>query len=161
MQYEILRSNDEAEARILDTFALSSKSISDEIKLLTAQMQNYSIGSIQDSFAEFRASNQDFLDQLSQQLHDVRFQQDASEVVAQQVRVFAEVTAAQQKILETLHFPQLHERRNHIPKAHKDTYTWILQLKPDEHQRWDNFVHWAGSKNNGQRLYWIRGKPGQ
>ncbi|KAL9619550.1 MAG: hypothetical protein Q9160_005826 [Pyrenula sp. 1 TL-2023] len=161
MQGEILKSTNEAEARILDTFALSSKSIDEKIKSLTAQMRDCSVETVQDSVAEFRASNQVFLDQLSQQLQDVRFQQDVSKAVAEQAKLLAEVTAAQQTILDTLHFPQLHERRNHIPKAHKDTYTWILQPKPGGYQRWNSFRDWAGSKYDGQRLYWIRGKPGQ
>lgn len=66
----------------------------------------------------------------------------------------------QQRILDSLRFPQLQERRQQIHEAHKETYYWILQPDPDRNSQWDSFTTWLSSSAESRRVYWIHGKPG-
>jgi hypothetical protein len=68
----------------------------------------------------------------------------------------------QRRILQSLHFPRMHQRRNRITRAHSQTYQWILRPKNSgSHETlvWDDFHEWL-CDGTRQNIYWISGKPG-
>lgn len=66
---------------------------------------------------------------------------------------------AQQRIIDSLDFPQIDERKNKIPKAHESTYEWVLDPLQST-QQFGDLLCWSRSREQGQQLYWIYGKPG-
>jgi hypothetical protein len=67
---------------------------------------------------------------------------------------------AQQRILDSLRFPQMQERRYQIHEAFNKTCRWILQSAPNRSQKWDSLTEWLSSSTESRRIYWIYGKPG-
>jgi hypothetical protein len=72
----------------------------------------------------------------------------------------SETANAQQRILDSLRFPQHQERRQQIDQAQRETYQWILRPTPDSTQHWDSLTAWLASSTESRRIYWINGKPG-
>ena len=62
-----------------------------------------------------------------------------------------------QRLLDSLHFPDIHCRQEQIADAHAKTFQWIFDASPSAVRPWDNFVKWL---ENGQDTYWINGKLG-
>ncbi|KAL2370823.1 hypothetical protein RJ035_002289 [Blastomyces gilchristii] len=62
-----------------------------------------------------------------------------------------------EEILESLHYPNMQDRREWISAAHKKTFNWTLEDKAGEHIRRDNLKHWLC---NGDGIYWLSGKAG-
>jgi len=70
------------------------------------------------------------------------------------------VVDAEQRILDSLRFPQIEERKHQIHEVHKGTCQWILQSVPNQSQQWDSLMAWLSSSKESRRIYWIYGKPG-
>ena len=66
----------------------------------------------------------------------------------------------QHKILHSLYFPQLKERHSRIPKAHAETFNWVLEIGSKQSIRWSNLVDWLTRSGDNDNLYWIAGKAG-
>ena len=62
-----------------------------------------------------------------------------------------------QRLLDSLHFPDIHCRQEQIADAHGETFQWIFDASPSAIRPWDNFVEWLES---GEGTYWINGKLG-
>ena len=62
-----------------------------------------------------------------------------------------------QRLLDSLHFPDIHCRQEQIADAHSETFQWIFEASPSSIRPWDNFVEWL---ENGEGTYWINGKLG-
>ncbi|KAF2443978.1 hypothetical protein P171DRAFT_23043 [Karstenula rhodostoma CBS 690.94] len=64
-------------------------------------------------------------------------------------------------MLARLFFADMPERYEAIPKAHRDTFEWMLTEDPAmaSTNTWDDFPKWL-SNTSGSNLYWIAGKPG-
>ncbi|KAH7119118.1 hypothetical protein B0J11DRAFT_441007 [Dendryphion nanum] len=64
-------------------------------------------------------------------------------------------------IMARLYFPDLPDRFETIPRAHQDTFQWLLDDTVDgaEACEWSSFTKWL-SNTDRQNLYWITGKPG-
>lgn len=62
-----------------------------------------------------------------------------------------------QRLLDSLHFPDIHCREEQIADAHRETFQWIFDASPSAIRPWDNFVEWL---ENGEGTYWINGKMG-
>lgn len=58
-------------------------------------------------------------------------------------------------ILESLRFPQIHDRYDQIVRAHENTFTWIFRDPRAYQKPWDDFLQWIC---NGTGIYWIQGK---
>ncbi|KAJ0373643.1 hypothetical protein COL26b_008112 [Colletotrichum chrysophilum] len=56
-------------------------------------------------------------------------------------------------ILKSLHFAQIKERQNEIPRAHRNTFEWIFDESSSV-----NFTSWF--QYSGQGVFWVTGKPG-
>ena len=62
-----------------------------------------------------------------------------------------------QRLLDSLHFPDIHCRQEQIADAHGETFQWIFDASPSAFRPWENFVEWL---ENGKGAYWINGKLG-
>ncbi|KAK9419407.1 putative NACHT domain-containing protein [Seiridium unicorne] len=154
---QLLKSNNEVEGRIISTLTSTSDLMEAEIRALTAQLSNTSLGSIEDAFQKFQISNQIVLEELSQKLDAVLSQQTVSGLTSSHLSTQTE--SAQQKILDSISFPLMEERRHHIAQAYKHTYEWMLQPQGQAHEHWDDFARWARSRDENERVYWLYGKP--
>jgi hypothetical protein len=66
---------------------------------------------------------------------------------------------ARQRILQSLYFTKMNDRRNNVARAHRKTYQWIFKPKDDRKVLWDDFLHWL-CQQDYEPIYWIFGKPG-
>ena len=65
------------------------------------------------------------------------------------------------RLLASLHFQQITERRSRIPEAHAGTFEWIYSQDTESTLSWHNFVSWLRNRSEEQdNLYWISGKAG-
>lgn len=156
-----MRTNDDAADRIVSTFTLASNSMETKIEALTAQLGNTSLISVEETLMKFRVSNHEALDELSRKLDDALSQESIKHVLRRYSQLAAQNEEKRQKISDSLAFPQIEERMNHIAQAHRATYEWVLQPKADSQDGWDDFVLWARSKDERKKIYWIYSKPGQ
>ncbi|KAK6067839.1 nucleoside-diphosphate-sugar epimerase family protein [Seiridium cupressi] len=154
---QLLKSNNEVEGRIISTLTSTSDLMEAEIRALMAQLSNTFLGSIEDAFQKFQISNQIVLEELSQKLDAVLSQQTVSGLTSSHLSTQTE--SAQQKILDSISFPLMEERRHHIAQAYKHTYEWMLQPQGQAHEHWDDFARWARSRDENERVYWLYGKP--
>jgi hypothetical protein len=66
---------------------------------------------------------------------------------------------SEQRYLDSLYFVQIKERRYQVAEAHKKTFKWVFDKRPDEIP-WRDFGEWFSSKSQEDSFYWIAGKPG-
>lgn len=69
---------------------------------------------------------------------------------------------SRRRILQSLYFAKMNDRRDHVRRAHGSTYQWIFRPKGDNANEtvvWDDFLKWlcGQAKSN---FYWVFGKPG-
>jgi hypothetical protein len=66
-------------------------------------------------------------------------------------------THVPRKLLDSLYFCTIYDRRELIAKAHRNTCEWIFR-DPNLHEKpWDSFIDWL---RKGRGCYWICGKAG-
>ncbi|KAJ4293656.1 hypothetical protein N0V90_008940 [Kalmusia sp. IMI 367209] len=92
----------------------------------------------------------------SEELHNYHISQNSLESLGHEYHR----ADTQQRILNSLQFPQIQERRHQIHEAHEETYQWILRSVSDRSHQWDNLIAWLSSSTESRRIYWIYGKPG-
>jgi NACHT domain len=61
------------------------------------------------------------------------------------------------KFLESLYYPEIHQRQEQISDAHKQTFDFIFDRTGQGVRHWSNFVEWL---ETGAGIYWINGKVG-
>jgi hypothetical protein len=107
-----------------------------KLDLLTALQEN-----------NWGPKNKDDMDKFSYQLHS-------------SVQIDIEARFCK-PILTRLYFSDLPDRIQHIPKAHQETFEWILNPRDSDAEtaRWDSLMDWLQSTNDNNP-YWITGKPG-
>jgi hypothetical protein len=66
---------------------------------------------------------------------------------------------SEQRYLDSLYFVQIKERRYQVAEAHKKTFKWVFDRRPEKIP-WRNFGEWLSSESQEDSLYWITGKPG-
>lgn len=71
-----------------------------------------------------------------------------------------QIYETQDKLLDSLYFTRLEERRDRIPEAHKQTFRWIFGGLREDGTRWDEFSLWLGGRRAHKSLFWISGKAG-
>jgi hypothetical protein len=140
----------------LQAVASTSDSLQDDIKSLAEQLNNVCLDSVQQTVAQFTASHRDLLEHLSNRLDSIFALHTDFRALSDE----SQMAAARQSILDSLHFPQIRERRDHILKAHNETYQWILEPKQGGTQRWDDFISWLRASSSESRIYWVHGKIG-
>lgn len=136
--------------------ASTSDLLQDDIKSLTEQLNNINLDSVQQIVSRFTASHRDLLEGLTKRLDSIFDLHNGFRALCDESRT----AAARQNLLDSLHFPQIRERRDHIFEAHNETYRWILESKRGGTQQWDDFISWLGVIPSEGRIYWINGKIG-
>jgi hypothetical protein len=72
---------------------------------------------------------------------------------------------AKERILSTLYFTQIRERREQIHSAHKHTFQWIFKPRlrrcADDRTSQHDFCSWLKGLNTSTSLYWVSGKRDQ
>lgn len=73
--------------------------------------------------------------------------------------------AIEQKVLQSLIFPQMRFRHERIHENHSRTFDWIFESEPDTgdqaHQRPKvHFMEWLRSSESAHSIYWLGGKAG-
>jgi hypothetical protein len=61
-----------------------------------------------------------------------------------------------QRVLRSLHFREMPDRKKRIPIRHQETYEWIFRESSGT-VHWDSFVDWLKGPSS---IYWLTGKPG-
>ena len=61
------------------------------------------------------------------------------------------------KVLASLHFPEIHSRQEEVAEAHQETFQWIFDDSGGAMRPWANFVDWLKTESD---TYWISGKAG-
>ena len=155
-QKEIFKNTTRVEGSILQAMASTSHSLQDDIKSLAEKLDDLRLDSVQQTVAQFTESHRDLLEHLSSRLDsifamhtDFRAHSDESQLAA-----------TRQNILDSLHFSQISDRKDHIPKSYNETYLWILEPKRLETPRYDDFIAWLGTPSSNSRIYWVHGKIG-
>lgn len=64
------------------------------------------------------------------------------------------------RLMESLYFPQMDDRRESIQSAHEGTYRWALLSTGAANVRWDNLADWMSDPQPAHRVYWVNAKPG-
>lgn len=151
-----MKNTTRVEGNILQAVASASDSLQDDIKSLAEQLNNVCLDSVQQTVAQFTASHRDLLEHLSNRLDSIFALHTDFRTLSDE----SQIAAARQSILDSLHFPQIRERRDHILRAHNETYQWILEPKQGGTQRWDDFISWLRASSSESRIYWVHGKIG-
>ncbi|KAH6637172.1 hypothetical protein F5144DRAFT_647151 [Chaetomium tenue] len=76
-----------------------------------------------------------------------------------------QLEARRERLLQSLKFDRMNERRSMVAKSHPETYEWVLRdgsdakepAAADADHSWDSFSDWLRST---EPVYWISGKPG-
>ncbi|KAL8337566.1 hypothetical protein RB598_006458 [Gaeumannomyces tritici] len=83
----------------------------------------------------------------------------------------AALEVKRERLLQSLTFPRMNERRSLVTSSHPGTFRWVLQDGSDNDEAgqdgktegsgskitWDSFVDWLRST---ETTYWVSGKPG-
>lgn len=156
-QMELIRSTTEVQTKILDAVSVASSTIHDDIQLLANKLEDLSIDSFHQSTTQFLSAHQVALTDLAAGLeHIISREYDLQSLSAQR-----QTLVGQQKIIDSLHFPLMNDRRDHVQMAHKDTCQWILMgTRSPSCQSWSDFSTWLSSEMEIPDIYWIHGKPG-
>lgn len=73
--------------------------------------------------------------------------------------------AIEQKVLQSLIFPQMTFRHERIHENHRRTFDWILEPESDTEDQTPqrpkvHFMEWLRSSGSTQSIYWLSGKAG-
>lgn len=74
----------------------------------------------------------------------------------EELKVLAERSTTEQRILESLRYQRMEARQEKIINAHAQTFEWIFKSSSGPLSK-DNFVEWL---TNGNDIFWITGKAG-
>lgn len=161
MQSNVITATTDVETRILETFKKHTGSLESEIGRLTSCLNDVSLENRRAPLSEFSLIHQMQLTQLLEQLAEIWEHQRASDEANESSEASRSIIAAQQRLLQSLRFPQMQDRKEEISSAYKDTYEWLFQAAPREQKHWHNFLPWARREDNSHSIYWIHGKPGK
>jgi hypothetical protein len=110
--------------------------------------------SVHQTVAQFTASHRDLLEHLTNRLDSIISPQSDFQALSDE----SQMASARQNILNSFHFPQIRERREHVLKAHNETYQWILEA--EQAGRWPDFISWLRDPSSKNRIYRVHGKIG-
>lgn len=71
-----------------------------------------------------------------------------------------DTTEVEERILDSLHYPRMEERKLQVHDAQTGTLQWILDPASNPPTRSDSLLNWLSSSSETRRIYWISGKPG-
>lgn len=160
MQSSVIKATTDVEARMLDTITKNTGSLRAEIRRLKSCLNERSLDHSK-PMAEFSFEHQTQLVQLSEQLSQIWEQQRASDEAKKSLEISKNSVAAQHRLLQSLQFPQMLERKEEISSAYENTYEWLFQTNTRGQVDWHRFVSWSRRADNCNSIYWIHGKPGE
>lgn len=161
MQNNVMKATTDVEVRILDVLTKNTGSLKAEIGKLTSCLNEMSFDHRPNPVNEISDVQQTELFQLSKQIAQIWEQQRASDKARKSLEMSKNSVAAQHRVLQSLQFPQMQERKEEISSAYENTYEWLFQTDPSGKSDWHSFVSWARSAHNPNSIYWIHGKPGE
>lgn len=161
MQNSVIKATTDVEDRILDIVKKNTGSLKAEISKLTSSLNEVSFDNRPNPMDQFTDVQQIQLGQLSKQIAQIWEQQIASEEASKPPEVSRNNVAAQHRVLQSLQFPQMQERKEEISSAYENTYEWLFQADWRGQNDWHSFVPWARRADISQSIYWIHGKPGE
>lgn len=161
MQNSVIKATTDVEDRVLEIVQKSTGSLKAEIGKLTSHLNELSLDYRPNPVDEISEVHQTELFQLSKQLAWIWEQQRASDGASKPLETSRNSMAAQLRVLQSLQFPQMQERKEEISRAYENTYEWLFQTDPNGQNDWHNFVSWAQSADSSRSIYWIHGKPGE
>lgn len=154
------RATTDVENRILDTLKKNTGSLRAEIGKLTSGLTEMPMNCRENQMSELSLEHQMQLAHLSEQVTQTWEHQRASGEASKSLEALRNIETAQHRILQSLQFPQMQERKEEISVAYENTYEWLFEADPHGQKDWHNFVSWARAENP-QTIYWIHGKPGE
>lgn len=154
------RATTEVENRILDTLKKNTGSLRAEIGKLTSSLNEMPINCRENQMGELSLEHQIQLAHLSEQVTQIWEYQRASDEASKSLEALRNIETAQHRILQSLQFPQMQERKEEISIAYENTYEWLFEADQHRQDGWHDFVAWARA-DNPSTIYWIHGKPGE
>ena len=146
IQSTLTKSNKALERDIVESINASSRSLRDDIAILSAEIKNSSLQQRKYEIETWRRVHDDQLHGISDEL---------SKAVEQ--RMEAEIA---NRILHSLYFPLMNDRYERVARAHESTFEWVFDADHDLEAPWTNFVPWLRSAEDHISLYWVTGKAG-
>ena len=69
-----------------------------------------------------------------------------------------QLKSTQDRLLDSLYFTRIEERRERISEAHKNTFNWIFGDAKEDGTQWDSFKCWLqGQNSTSSKIFWITG----
>jgi hypothetical protein len=146
--------------------ALSDKTFKDDLEKLIYIVSDDN----EDEYGAFKAiesvchSHRKELEKRSKRLEDTLAaqNQDLGQLLSKMdslLRAMNTETLYPRKVLDSLYYVQMDDRRNRVSRAHSQTFQWIFRHKSDNDLLWDDFLEWLSSPHK-HNIYWVRGKAG-
>lgn len=161
MHNSVMKATTDVEVRILDVVTKNTGSLKAEIGKLTSCLNEMSFDHRPNPMNQMSDVQQTELFQLSKQIARIWEQQRALDEARKPLEMSKINVEAQHRVLQSLQFPQMQERKEEISSAYENTYEWLFQTEPSGQSDWHSFVSWARSADNPNSIYWIHGKPGE
>ncbi|KAK8067629.1 hypothetical protein PG996_006741 [Apiospora saccharicola] len=163
MQATTLKAHSDAEARILGTFDQQSTLLGMEIQRLSSKIEGISLDRSESTVKDFRSLHDTQLHQISQKVVEIIEQQQRSAIPPHGLDDSSSqaAVAAQQRVLESLHFPHMQERKGQISDVYEGTYRWMFREDVTMQYEKANFTTWLSKHNTQKNVYWVSGKPGE
>jgi len=142
----VLNAHSLFQRKILDAIQQSYAGLKEELVMLSSSLNDARREDRTQLVRVWQADNKENLNLLSGRLSTVT--EDA------------QIMATQTKLLDSLYFSRIEERRERIPEAHKQTFKWIFGGIKEDGTWWDHFVHWLEDQVVRENVFWVSGKAG-
>ncbi|KAK7971562.1 hypothetical protein PG989_016578 [Apiospora arundinis] len=155
-----MKTHTDTEARILNSFNQQSTVLGVEIQRLSSKIEGLSLDRSEDTLQDFRSEHEIQLHRLSERVVEILEQQRFAASSQKTLVNSDQAIAAQQRVLQSLYFPQMEERKGQISEVYKGTYSWMFHENSDSPDGKENFISWLSAPSTKQSLFWVSGKPG-
>lgn len=155
------RAHTDSEYRIITTFDQQSTLLGGDIRKLSRRIEGLSLDHLEDTMQEFRSNHETLLHQLSERVEEILEQQRSATASQGTLANSNQTIAAQQKILESLYFPQMEERKEQISEVYPGTYSWMFRNDASSLNGKENFMSWLSAPSTERSVFWVSGKPGK
>ncbi|KAK8092748.1 hypothetical protein PG999_014335 [Apiospora kogelbergensis] len=155
-----MRAHTDSENRIITTFDQQSDLLGGEIQKLGRRLEGLSLDHLEDTMQDFRSEHEAQLHRLSERVVEILEQERTATASLETLASPEQSSAAQQKILESLYFPQMEERKENISEVYPGTYSWMFRNDASSLNGKENFMSWLSAPSTERSVFWVSGKPG-
>ncbi|KAK6857411.1 hypothetical protein PG995_007598 [Apiospora arundinis] len=155
-----MKTHTDTEARILNSFNQQSTVLGAEIQRLSSQIEGLSLDRSEDTLQDFRSEHEIQLHRLSERVVEILEQQRFVASSQETLVNSDQAIAAQQRVLQSLYFPQMEERKGQISEVYKGTYSWMFHENSDSPDGKENFISWLSAPSTKQSLFGYQGSQG-